>query len=350
MRRFSVREHHTPLAWLGLVLWTLTGCGGPQPASEGAGESVQEQVSHEPLVVYSGRNKSLIEPLLERFQSTGRKLEVRYGETAELVATLLEEGERTPCHVFIAQDAAALGMLSRSGMLKPLPDELAARLPASFVSPRKDWIGLSGRARVVVYNTEQVGPDDLPRTLDEVTDPRFRGRFGVAPGNASFQAHMALYRAVHGPEALAELLAGIAANEPKRYPKNSPIVEATLQGEIDWGLVNHYYLWRALAENPEAPGANAFMAGDEVSSFINLAGAGALTERPEAIELIRFLVSDEAQQYFAEETFEYPVVAGIESGIELESLPQNMGQFDFAEVSDNLEPTLEAIGASGLLQ
>lgn len=340
------------LVRLGLVLWALTGCGGPQSASEdpGSTESVQEQASQEPLVVYSGRNKSLIEPLLERFQSAGRKLEVRYGETAELVATLLEEGERTPCDVFIAQDAAALGMLSRTGMLRALPDDLLGRLPVSFASPQGDWIGLSGRARVVVYNTESVGPEDLPQTLDEVTAPRFRGRFGLAPGNASFQAHMAVYRAVHGPEALAKLLAGMAANEPKRYPKNSPIVEAAIQGEIDWGLVNHYYLWRALAENPEATAANAFMVGDEVSGFINLAGVGALSDRPQAIELVRFLVSDEAQEYFAEETFEYPVVAGVESAIELESLPPNTGQFDFAQVSDNLEATLAAIGASGLLQ
>ena len=179
-------------------------------------------------------------------------------------------------------------------------------------------------------------------------DERFRGRFGIAPVNASFQAHMAVYRAVHGAEALEKLLSSIAANEPQRYPKNSPIVEAVLKGEIDWGLVNHYYLWRAKKEDPEAPGANYLMPED---GFVNLAGVGVLHDKPAVFDLVRFLLSDEAQRYFAEETYEYPLVDGVEATVDLLPLDEEVaGQLDFGAISDALEPTLELIASTGVLQ
>lgn len=162
---------------------------------------------------------------------------------------------------------------------------------------------------------------------------------------------MTLVHAVSGPEALVELLEKITANEPRRYPKNSAIVEAVIQGEIDWGLVNHYYLWRALKETPDAPAKNFVMDGDEVSRFLNLAGTGALSDRPEAVSLLRFLLGDEAQRYFAEETYEYPLVAGVEASSELIPLAQQTtGQPDFARLSEVLAPTLEAITTTGLLE
>ncbi len=330
-----------------MALLPLAACGQPSPEDTGEARNAKE-----PLVVYSGRNKSLIGPLLERFEaSSGIRTEVRYGETAELAATLLEEGERTPCDVFIAQDAAALGALSAAGRFRPLPGDLLARLDARFASSSGDWIGLSGRARVVVYNTERIAAADLPKTLSEVADPRFKGRFGVAPVNASFQAHMALVHAVRGGDALNALLDSVVPNGPRRYPKNSAIVEAVIQGEVDWGLVNHYYLWRALKENPGAPAENFVMEDDGVSRFLNLAGGGVLSERGEAVALLRFLLSEEAQRYFADETYEYPLVDGVEPAPGLIPLDQqSAGQVDFARLSEVLEPTLQAIAATGLLE
>jgi iron(III) transport system substrate-binding protein len=304
------------------------------------------------VTLYSGRSESLIAPLLERFgAATGVRVEVRYGDSAELAATLLEEGDRTPAQVYLSQDAAALGALASAGLLRELPEALVAAVPPRFTSgPDRLWVGVSGRARTVVYNSERVKPEALPQSLEEVADPRFRGRFGVAPSNASFQAHMAVYRAVHGAAALDRLLAGIAANEPRLFDRNGPIVDATLAGEIDWGLVNHYYLWRALEERPGAPGVNFFMPQGETSSFVNLAGVGLLRDTPEARRLIEYLLSAEAQRYFAEETFEYPVVPGVEVAAELLPLDQvRTPDVDFAEVSAGFEETLAAIRSSGLL-
>ena len=301
------------------------------------------------ITVYSGRSEKLIGPLFDRFSaSTGIEIKVRYADTSQLTATLLEEAQRTPAELFVAQDAAALGALSSAGLLSHIPPDALEPIPARFRSPSGDWVGLSGRARVVVYNVERIREDELPRSLAETADPRFRGRFGVAPGNASFQAHMAAYLALNGEAALEQLLQGMAANEPRVYPKNSPIVEAVINGEIDWGLVNHYYLLRALAEDPEAPAKNYVMPEADGSAFVNISGVGLLHETPLALELLRFLVSDDAQRYFSEETLEYPLVAGIGSPDVLPGGDGPSPQIDFGEVSRALERTLELIQASGL--
>jgi iron(III) transport system substrate-binding protein len=338
-RRFAV---------LFTVVALVAACAADEPPAAAPDEAGAAAVA--PLTVYSGRSESLIGPLLERFeQTTSVPVDVRYADTAELAATLLEEGEHSPADVFISQDAAALGALSARGLFVELPARLLDRVGAEHRSPAGDWVGLSGRARSVVYNPELIAVEELPATLEEVTDPRYRGRFGVAPANASFQAHMAAYNVVRGEEALAELLRGLAANEPARYPKNSAIVEAVIAGEIDFGLVNHYYLHSALAQTPDAPGRNAYMRDDGVSAFVNLAGAAALGQRQEAVALIEYLLADEAQRYFLEETHEFPLAIGVDEDAE-GGEAMAAGQVDFASVAAALEPTLALIQESGLLE
>ncbi|MEM7481404.1 MAG: extracellular solute-binding protein [Acidobacteriota bacterium] len=332
------------LRWIpALAILCLTAC------SPAATPPVEEEVEQN-VTVYSGRNESLIGPLLARFkEQTGITVDVRYGDTAELAATLLEEGAATPAQVFISQDAGALGAVAAQGLFKTLPADVTGRVPARFQDPQGRWVGVSGRARVVVYNTASTTPEELPQSLAAVGEERFAGKFGVAPLNGSFQAHMAVVKVAEGDEALEALLAAIAGNDPQRYPKNSAIVEAVIRGEVDWGLTNHYYLWRALSENPEAPAKNYFMPEGAASSFVNLAGAGVLSEDEATLELVRFLVSDEAQSYFADETFEYPLVAGVAASTDLPPLDGvEVPDVDFAQVADALPATLEAIRASGL--
>ncbi len=334
------------LALPAMIVGTLAACPGPREAGR---EAVAPSP---PVVVYSGRNESLIGPLLERFEAaSGIEVRARYGETTEMAATLLEEGSNSPADVFISQDAAALGAVAAAGLLEPLPPATLARVPERFGAPDGSWVGLSGRARAIVYNTGLVDEAELPRSLDAVGNPRYRGRFGIAPANGSLQAHLAVYRALAGPPALGELLAAIADNEPATYPKNGAIVQAVIAGEIEWGLVNHYYLLRALAEDPGAPAANFFMTEGPASGFVNLAGAGWLSATPGGLALIDFLLGDEAQRYFAAETFEYPLVAGVDAAPGLVPLAElATPDVDFAQVSAALEPTLVAISASGLMR
>jgi iron(III) transport system substrate-binding protein len=304
------------------------------------------------ITVYSGRNEKLILPLIDRFRNeTGIEVAVRYGDTAELAATILEEGPNTPAAVFISQDAGALGALADANVLKTLPADVIERVPARHRSPAGVWVGLSGRARTIVYNTGNVDPSTLPRTLEDVGVSRYRGRFGLAPTNSSLQAHLAVHRVIEGEAATRAMLKNIAANDPRRYPNNSAIVDAVIAGEIDFGLVNHYYLWQARKERPGAPAENFFMPDGRASSFINLAGVGVLRNDEAALSLVRFLLSDESQAYFANETYEYPVVAGIAPPVDLPPLESIVTpEVDFGRVSAELPATLEMIRDSGLIR
>src|SRR5690606_11181988 len=337
---------------------TGTAAGTAKGAANGTATGSEPAVpaTAEPgrLVVYSGRNENLIGPLLERFQAeTGIQVEVRYGSTSEIAATLLEEGARSPADVFIAPDAGALGAVAREGMLQPLPQDLLGRVEARFRSPEGLWVGISGRARTLVYSTERLSESDLPASIFELTEPQWRGRLGWAPTNASLQAFVTAMRVVHGDGATRRWLDGFIANQPRVYPNNAAQVEAAAAGEIDLGLVNHYYLYRLKAEYGEDyPAANYFLPDGDIGALVNVAGVGVLTtaRNPEAAQhLVDFLLGADAQRYFAEETYEYPLIDGVETSAGLPPIESMASpDIDLSELWD-LEGTLEMLREAGAL-
>ncbi|RMF77983.1 MAG: iron ABC transporter substrate-binding protein [Chloroflexi bacterium] len=320
-----------------------------------SGESSDFSFSGEgTLVVYSGRGEELIGPILEQFEEeTGIEVEVRYGGTAELAAVILEEGDNSPADVFIAQDAGALGALAKAGVLATLPEDIVMQVPEAFRSPDDVWVGLSGRARVLVYNPELVSEDELPASILDLTAPEWKGRVGWAPTNGSLQANVTAMRVLLGDEATEAWLRGMIENDAQVFPSNTPIVQAVLNGEIEVGLVNHYYLFRFLAEDPDAPGALYFFPGGDPGSLVNVAGAGILNVSDDAElgqQLIRFLLSETGQQYFADETFEYPLVgddiAIVDGLIPLEDI--EAPDIDLTDL-DDLQGTLDLLDESGAL-
>jgi iron(III) transport system substrate-binding protein len=266
------------------------------------------------LVVYSGRSESLVQPIIDQFKDlTGIEVGVKYGGTAELAATLLEEGDNSPADVFYAQDPGGLGAVE--GMLAPLPADLLSNVPDWARSPAALWVGVSGRARVLVYNPENVSEDELPDDIFDLIDPKWKGRLGWAPTNGSFLTMVTGMRKLWGEEKTREWIEGMVANEPRVYPKNTPQLAAVASGEIDVGLPNHYYLYRFLAEEGEDFAArNYHFRGGGPGALVMVSGAGVLgtSDNKEAAErFIDFLLSTVAQQYFAGQTFEYPLVDGV---------------------------------------
>jgi iron(III) transport system permease protein len=250
------------------------------------------------LTVYSGRSQDLVEPLFDQFtEQTGIQLEVRYAGSTDLAATLREEGANSPADVFFAQDPASLGAVAEAGLFSPLSDDVLSQVPEKFSDDEGRWIGTSGRARVVVFDSTRVSADDLPDDVFGFTDPEWQGRVGIAPGNGSFLAFVAAMIIMEGEETTREWLEGLAANDPGRYEKNTPIVAAVNGGEIETGLVNHYYLLRLQAEEGDTAAANHYLASGGPGSLVMPAGAGILatTDQPNASEqFVRFLVSSEA--------------------------------------------------------
>lgn len=306
------------------------------------------------LTIYCGRSKALVEPLVERFREmTGKDVRVRFGGTAEMAALILEEGVDTPADVYYGQDAGALGALAGDGRLRTLADSVLERVDPRFRARDGRWVGTSGRARVVVYNTTTVTEDDLPDSVLGLVDPRWRGRLGWAPTNGSFQAFITAMRRTEGEDTTREWLEGMIRNETKAYPTNTAIFEAAGSGEIDAGLSNHYYLFRFLEEMGESfPARNYTPRAGGAGALIHLAGAGVLTSSrsPELGEsFVAFLVSDEAQSYFAEKLYEYPLVPGIPTHELIEPLSRiDTPEIDLGEL-DDLRGTLALLQEVGAL-
>jgi len=342
-RTFNHTRSRSRLPWfcvrLGLVLASisLVACQGKADLAIGAAEGkdvvVEPETKSNQLVIYSGRKESLVRPVFDQFrQATGIDVEVRYGGTAELAGVLLEEGKNSPADVFYAQDPGGLGAIQAAGHLVQLPTNILAIAPERFASPEGDWVGISGRARTVVYNTETITDPamQLPEDLWGFTAPEWKGRLGWAPSNGSFQAMITGMRALWGEERTHEWLQGVQANEPVIFESNTPIVAAVGAGEIDVGFVNHYYLYRFLSEEGQDFAArNYFLPSGGPGSLVMVSGAGILksaANQENAQAFIEFLLSAPAQQYFAAQTFEYPLLDGVSTVTGLTPLAELEGQ------------------------
>lgn len=307
-----------------------------------------------PVTIYSGREEELVAPLFEIYEEeSGNEVEVRYGDSAELAATILEEGDNTPADVFFSQDAGALGALEKEGMFSELDTELVASVDESFRSAEGAWVGTSGRARVIAYDTRELEPADLPDSVLELTAPEWEGRVGWAPTNGSFQAFVTALRLSEGDEAAKEWLEDMEANGAVSFDSNSSIRDAIAAGEIDAGLINHYYVAQAQAEEGEGyPVAVHFPSGGDVGALINVAGAGVLAasgNQEGASEVVEFLLSPRAQRYFAEETKEYPLIDGVQPDPALVPLEEiDAPALDLSDL-DDLQGTLTLLEESGVL-
>ena len=327
------------------MAFVLPACGG----GDGGGVSG----GPDKLTVYSGRAEPLVGDLFKQFErDTGVDVEVRYGDSAELAATIEEEGDNSPADVFFSQDAGALGAVGGRGKLEPLPAPLVNRVEARFRDEKRRWVRVSGRARALAYSTERPKPSDLPKSVFELTEPRWKSKLGLAPTNASFQAFVSAMRIDVGDERTRKWLEGIDANDPQIYENNIQSVEAIADGDVDVALVNHYYLYEIRRERGDVPVENHFLRTGDPGSLVNAAGIGVLKGNDSPKEARRFadyLLSKRGQTYFAEKTAEYPLAAGVKPGEELRPLKQVHGPFiSLGQLGDKLPSTLEMIEEAGL--
>jgi len=333
------------VAVVALVL-ALPACGG--------GGSSGDEVDTDALVIYSGRQEQLVGPIIDRFeQETGIETSVRYGNTAQLAAQLLEEGEGSAADVYFSQDGGALGALAKADRLETLPDAVLDRVPEQYRADDGTWVGTSGRARVIVYDPDQVTEDEVPDSIFELTEPQWRGEVGIAPSNASFESFVTAIRVLEGDDRAREWLEGMAANEVQRFDNNVLVLNAAEDGVIALGLINHYYWYQQVAEEGAAavPARLKFLPGGDPGALVNVAGVGVLRgsdQAQQAQRFVEFLLAEQAQTFFAEETKEYPLVEGVEA---VDGLPPldtlQAPDIDLSDL-DTLEETLQMIEEAGL--
>ncbi len=304
------------------------------------------------LTVYSGRSEEFIAPFFAEWeQASGIKLNVRYGDSAELAAQILEEGKNSPADLFLSQDAGSLGAVSAAGQFTKLPSEVGTEIGIEFIASDRSWIGVTGRARVYAYRPAAVSV--LPQSISDLTKSIYKGRVGIAPSNASFQAFVTALINEKGAQFAENWLKAMKENGAQIYLKNSAIVEAIDKGEIDLGLVNHYYTWevsQALGRDIDVE--NGFFAPGDIGNLVNVSGVGimATSEKQEAAQdLINYLTSKVAQAKFVEDTHEYSLIPGAKAPATLPEL-KNIGspKVDLASL-EKVQATQDLLTKVGLL-
>jgi len=322
---------------VGLTALGASGCGGDRDA----------------LTIYTGRTESLVGPLLERFsEESGIAIDVRYGDTNDLALLIGTEGDRSPADVYWGQSPGATAYLAGKDLLAPLPQGLLDLVAPGYEDPDGRWVGVSGRQRVLVYNSEVVAEADLPSSVLDLTAPRFAGKVGLAPTNGSFQDFITAMRVLEGEDVAKDWLEGMVANDARTYANNNAIVEAVGRGEIPMGLVNHYYNFQFLAEDPGLPSRNHQFADGDIGGLVIPSAASILEssgKKDDAERFIAFLLSADSQRYFASETFEYPLADGVPaaSGVPpLATLRPPVGEQ--ADQLGDIEGTGKLIAESGL--
>jgi iron(III) transport system substrate-binding protein len=346
MPRFRPALSALVLTLAGVLALSSCASGGP----EAAPESTENETS---LVVYSGRDEKLVAPLIAQFEeASGIDVEVRYAGSTELAAQLLEEGDRTPAQVFLSQDSGSLGAVDAAGLLSTLPEAVTSTVPSEYTSTDGSWVGLTGRARVIAYDSQTYAADQIPGDVFELTQPEWKGKVAIVPSNASFQAFLTALRVEEGEERARQWLEGMVANDAQIYAKNGEVLEAVNTGVVPLGLINHYY-WARSEQDPATLRAQLkFGDPGTVSALVNVTGAGILTGAADsraAQEFVAFLLSEQAQTYFAEETSEYPLVAGAASPAGVPALSELGGpDIDLSSLS-SVQETVAMLTQAGLL-
>ncbi|MEX5718281.1 iron ABC transporter substrate-binding protein [Geodermatophilus maliterrae] len=273
----------------------------------------------ETLTVYSAQHESLVRTMVEGFtEETGIELEFRDGNDAELANQIVQEGEASPADVFLTENSPSIDVLDREGLLAPLDQATLDQVGEQFRPSSGTWTGFAARSTVLVHNPAQLPEAELPASIMDLADPAWEGRIGIAAGGADFQAIVAAVLALRGEDATRAWLEGLERNA-NVYQSNTAVMVAADEGEIDAGVMYHYYWYRDQAENGlkgDDAALHLFGNGDP-GAFLSVSGAGVLAssdQQEAAQQLVAYLTAPEAQQRLAESTaLEYAVGTGVAS-------------------------------------
>jgi iron(III) transport system substrate-binding protein len=335
-----VRHNLAAMAALAGLLVVLPACGSSSSEADNA------------VTLYSGRIAPIINPAIKQYEeASGVDVRTRFGDSPALAATLTEEGKNSPADLFFAQDAGSLDAVEKQDLLLELPADILEMVPKQYRSATGHWVGVTGRSRIIAYG-EKVQESELPDSPLALTDKKWKGRVGWAPTNASLQGYITALRLVEGEDVARKWLEGMVANDVQVYDSNIPVRDAVAKGEIDIGLINHYYVAEAVAEDPDYP-VKAHFPPDDLGSLINVAGVGVLAsageDKEHALDFVRQMLSRETQTYFADSSKEYPLAAGVKAPAELTPLADIPApRVDLAKLGD-LQGTLKLMRDTGAL-
>jgi iron(III) transport system substrate-binding protein len=308
------------------------------------------------LVIYSGRSESLIAPVIEKFKARHAEVNVilKAGSNSELANALLEEKANPQADLFITTEVLTAQKLANEGVFQPYQSPNAADLPAEYRHPEGLWNGITLRARVIMYNTNLVSPEEAPKSMFDLTDPKWKGQIASAgSANGSFQAQVAAMRQLAGDEATEQWLTGLLANEVTFFGGHTDVRNAVGAGEFKIGLVNHYYYHLQKAEGSPVGVVYPDQGDGQMGVIVNATAAGIVQGAKHvaaAQAFVDYLLSAEGQQAFAELNYEYPLRPGVTLHPEVASLSSirlaKLG--GLAAIANSLDSTLDLIEKAGI--
>ena len=269
------------------------------------------------LLIYNAQHESLTKEWIEAFtKETGIGVEYRQGGDTELGNQLVAEGAGSPADVFLTENSPAMAAVERAGLFADLDAETLNQVPEQYRPPTGKWTGVAARTTVFVYNKTKLQPDQLPKSMLDLEQPQWKNRWGAPPARPDFQAIVSALLDLKGEAATAQWLAGMKANAVLE-DNNVSTLEAVNAGEIDGGIIYHYYWYRDQAETKENSGNTAlhYFKNEDPGAFISVSGGGVLEsskKKDQAQQFIKFVTSKAGQEVLEKGTsFEYPVASGV---------------------------------------
>jgi iron(III) transport system substrate-binding protein len=324
-----------------LVALLLSACGSSSSSSSASSTSPSKAT----LTLYSGQHEQTTALLVKAFEKqTGIKVKVRFADEATLGSQILQEGGSSPADVFFTENTPVLELLREKGALVPVEQSTLAAVPSRYDSAQGDWLGVSARVSTLVYNTSKLKPAELPNSMLELADAKWKGKVGFAPSETDFQPLITAIEKLDGKAAAESWLKGLQSNS-KVYPDNETVVAQVNNGESELGPINHYY-WFRLHDELGTSGTHSalhYYAPGDPGDLVNISGAAILkssSHQAEAQQLLAFLVSHAGQETLAHsQSFEYPLRPGVSPAAGLRPLSQiKANSLTPAELGDGSAP------------
>lgn len=269
------------------------------------------------LLIYNAQHESLTKEWIDAFtKETGIKVSYRQGGDTELGNQLVAEGDASPADVFLTENSPAMAAVERAGLFADLGAATIDQVPAPYRPATGKWTGVAARSTVFVYNPSRLQADQLPTSLLDLQQPEWNGRWGAPPAKADFQAIVAALLQLEGEPATAQWLAGMKQNAVV-YNDNVATLKAVNAGEVDGGVIYHYYWFRDQSKTKEISGNTAlhYFKNEDPGAFVSLSGGGVLEssdKKDQAQQFITFITGRTGQEVLEKGTsFEYPVAGGV---------------------------------------
>jgi iron(III) transport system substrate-binding protein len=324
----------------------------PEPASTTAAAPAAASGK---LVIYSGRTEPLIQPVIDAFKAKNPGVEIllKAGSNSELANALIEEQANPQADLFITTELFTVQSLAQQGIFQPYRPAGADQIPAEFIGPDDNWVGLTRRARVIMYNTDLVAEADLPKSVFDLTDPKWKGKIAAAGStNGSMQAQIAAMRQLLGDEETEKWLQGLLDNEVTFFGGHTDVRKAVGAGEFALGLVNHYYFHLQKDEGSKVGVIFPDQGDDQIGLITNATAAAVVKGAPNAAAaqvFIDYLVSEEGQKLFAEQNYEYPLLPGVALREGVQPLDDfRLAEVDVVKAAQETDATFDLIEKVGL--